>query len=477
MINILLIGLGYHSRRIYYPILLELQAKNKIDKISIVDLEKERCTIKSYLKEKEAKNYKLFLLKEPENEKLSSKTFKILEDASINVSGVIISTEPLAHIVYAKWALKKQLHILMDKPVSTHKGISTDTKKGKQLIADFDSLKRLYLKQKKIKKDLIFAIMAQRRFHKVFMKVRELIREMHKETNCPVTSIQAYHGDGQWRFPTEIIEQNYHPYNQGYGKCSHSGYHFFDMVAWLMRAGEGKGKVPDNFDVFTSCARPPDFVHQFNFDDYRKNFKDFDDVNKYTEKQFINKTKDFGEIDAYNQFSFKKGNKVQTLASINLSHNGFAQRGWCSTLGRDLYKGNGRVRHEQYHISQGPFQAIVFNSYQSKEVNPKIEKNIYKVGGEYHLDVYCFRNTSFNPKWKCVEKYSVKDLITRKMEDKSRGHQEDARRSLVISFINHCDSDKNGIELSDLLDYERSVKMMSGAYQSIASKSLINIKL
>ena len=146
MINILLIGLGYHSRRIYYPILLELQAKNKIDKISIVDLEKERCTIKSYLKEKEAKNYKLFLLKEPENEKLSSKTFKILEDASINVSGVIISTEPLAHIVYAKWALKKQLHILMDKPVSTHKGISTDTKKGKQLIADFDSLKRLYLK-------------------------------------------------------------------------------------------------------------------------------------------------------------------------------------------------------------------------------------------------------------------------------------------------------------------------------------------
>ncbi|PIP61576.1 hypothetical protein COW99_03565 [Candidatus Roizmanbacteria bacterium CG22_combo_CG10-13_8_21_14_all_38_20] len=43
---------------------------------------------------------------------------------------------------------------------------------------------------------------------------------------------------------------------------------------------------------------------------------------------------------------------------------------------KDLYKGNGRLRHESHFIEQGPFQAISFDSYQSKEVNPKLKQGL-----------------------------------------------------------------------------------------------------
>ena len=38
--------------------------------------------------------------------------------------------------------------------------------------------------------------------------VKELIREVFTRTNCPVTSFQLFHCDGQWRMPGEIIDWN-----------------------------------------------------------------------------------------------------------------------------------------------------------------------------------------------------------------------------------------------------------------------------
>jgi predicted dehydrogenase len=474
--NVLLIGLGYHAKRIYFPVLLELQTKRKIEKIFIVDLEKEKNKILEYLKEKKASNYNLYFLKKPENDKLSKKTIDELNRYSIG--GVIISTEPLAHIVYAKWALKRNLSVLMDKPISSEENVAHDILKAKKLIEDFRELEELYEKAKIKNTKICFAIMAQRRFHNVFKALKRAIIEIKEETDCPITSYQSFHGDGQWRFPTEIIDQDYHPYNQGYGKCSHSGYHFFDIASWFLESSYQENKKPDTIETFSRACFPNDFLTQLNYKDYRRLFNDFDENNKYTEKEFLDKTKNFGEIDAFTNFTFKKKNRTITLASINLCHNGFSQRNWVSTNGRDLYKGNGRVRHENYYIAQGPFQSIVFNSYQSKEVDPNLQTDLYTVGGEYHLDAFVFRNNSLNPKWRCVEKYSVKDFVPVVMGDKSRGHQEDARREAIIRFIdNVLYGDTTIREFSDLSEEELSVKMMSGVYQSLITNRIIKQKV
>lgn len=470
MQNIILIGLGYHARRIYFPVLQELQKKKRIDQIFIIDLKSQEKIIKNYLCEKKSTKVESFFLGTPSNNKLSKDLEKnlTLVTKRKKVKGVIISTEPLAHMVYAKWAIKNRLSILMDKPISSHEWIISNEKYGKQLVLDYEKLVKIYKEARKDNPQMVFVIMAQRRFHEVFKKIRNAVEEVYRYTNCPITSIQSFHGDGQWRFPTEIIEQTAHPYNQGYGKCSHSGYHFFDIVSWLIEAG---GKKPNEMEVVSSFLTPNDFIKQYTFDDYRRNFKDFDKYNKYSEKEFSNKAKNFGEIDSFNDFMFKKNGSVMTLASINLCHNGFSQRNWPTTEGRDLYKGNGRVRHESHYILQGPFQAISYISYQSKEVDPNLQKNLFSVGGEYHVDVHVFRNSNFNHKWKCVDNFRAKDLIKMKMKHKSRGHQEDARREAILGFVENLETGSREIaEQSDLMQYERSVKMMSIVYRSMARR-------
>lgn len=483
MKNLLLFGLGYHARRIYYPVLLELQAKGKIDKIYIVDLKKQEKVINDYLKEKKASNYDLFLLDNTDNNYISDSTNKHLDKIVSKIGGVIIATDPESHIIYAKWALKNEKSILMDKPVSSEYNISTDIKQAKKLIEDYLDLKKEYLEARKKNNKIIFSVLAQRRFHNMFGMMKEAIEEVKKKTNCPITSYQSFHGDGQWLMPSEIVDRSYHGYNHGYGKCSHSGYHFLDIASWFLNASYVDTKKPDNFDTFSNAMFPKDFLEQITFDDYRDLFEDFDEVNKYTEKELASKWCNYGEIDAFNNFTFKRDNDVMTLASINLCHNNFTKRSWMQPNNKDLYKGNGRVRHESYYISQGPFQSIIFESYQAKEVNPNLTKNVYKLGGEFHLNVFIFRNTSFNPKWKCVQKYTVKDFVPPVMKDKSRGHQEDARRQAILKFVNNIiNNDTRISEISDLLQEETSVKMMSGIYQSLANKKagknpLINIPI
>lgn len=472
-INILLIGLGPHAKRIYYPICERDGKAYGIRLVYAVDLEEKRADITKYLAEKKDKLTQVYFIQPRDRtyENLSpiveEKLNKIVRSHSIK--GVIIATEPKAHKMYAIWALKRGLSVLMDKPLSVHENISTDPLISQKLVADYQELKSIYLASKRKHKRVLFSLMAQRRWHPAFIKIKSLITEVFEETDCPVTSIQAFHADGQWRLPSEIIDIDYHGYNQGFGKCSHSGYHFFDIVSWLLEAGESKQKSINNVDIFTNFLRPNDFLHQINLKDYQSIFPDFKTRNKHAEKELRRLFKDYAEIDAFSSFAFKHNDSIQTLASINLAHNSFSQRGWLSLAGKDLYKGNGRLRHESHFLEQGPFQAISFISYQSKEVDPSKTQSLYEVGGEYHLDIHVFRNNSLFPKWKTYEKISIKDLNHKFMKGKSRGHQEDARRQAVLEFFRFLNGESI-IPVSDLLDHERSTRLMSGVYQSAANR-------
>src|SRR3989344_9586843 len=116
-------------------------------------------------------------------------------DALVNkfdIQGVAISTEPTAHKVYAEWALRKRLHILMDKPISARKAISVDRSQAMGLIDDYNELLDLY-KLHQVDKPTIFSINVQRRYEYGFDKVRELISETTKKFNIPVTSMQIMH--------------------------------------------------------------------------------------------------------------------------------------------------------------------------------------------------------------------------------------------------------------------------------------------
>lgn len=472
-INILLIGLGPHAKRIYYPICKRDGKTYNIQLVYAVDLEEKRTDITRFLADKNDTSTQAYFIS-PQDRTYDKLSFAVENRLNqiikqFNIRGVIISTEPRVHKMYALWALDKGLSVLMDKPISIHRSISTDPQIPQKLVADYHELKSAYLVSKRKYKQVLCSLMAQRRWHPAFIKIKSLIAEVFEKTNCPVTSIQTFHADGQWRLPSEIVDIDYHGYNQGFGKCSHSGYHFFDIVTWLLEAGESKKKSVNNVDTFTNFLRPSDFLHQINLKNYQSIFPDFKTRNKHAEKELRRLFKDYAEIDAFSSFAFKHNDSIQTLASINLAHNSFSQRGWFSVTGKDLYKGNGRLRQESHFIEQGPFQAISLISYQSKEVDPTETQGLYDVGGEFHLDIHVFRNSRLFPKWKTYEKISIKDLNNKSMTDKSRGHQEDARRQAVLELFKFLNGECV-MPVSDLLDHERSTKLMSGVYQSAANR-------
>ncbi len=471
--NLLLIGFGPHAKRIYYPVCERDGKVYNIQLVYAVDLEEKRSDISKYLAGKHDIKTQAFFIRPQDRtfNKLSTMVKKKLNQIvnQFNIKGVIIATEPRVHKMYAEWALKRGLSVLMDKPLSIHENISTDPQIPQKLITDYQDLKSVYLASRRKDKRVLFSLMAQRRWHPAFIKMKSLIAEVFEKTNCPVTSIQTFHADGQWRLPSEIVDIDYHGYNQGFGKCSHSGYHFFDIVLWLLEAAENKEKSINNVDLITNFLRPADFLHQLNLKDYQKIFPEFHKQNKYSQDSLLKLFENYAEIDAFTSLNFKHGNKTQTLASINLAHNSYSQRGWSSVVGKDLYKGNGRLRHESHFIEQGPFQAISFVSYQSREVDPYKMQGLYEVGGEYNLDIHVFRNSSLFPKWKTYEKISIRDLNNKAMTGKSRGHQEDARRQAIIEFFKFLNGDKI-TPTSDLLDHKRSTELMAGIYQSAANQ-------
>lgn len=82
--------------------------------------------------------------------------------------------------------------------------------------------------------DKAFIVNAQRRFLPQFQIVQDLVNEISSKYGMPITSMQSTHSDGQWRLPDEVLKFKYHPL-LGWGKVSHSGYHFIDMASKIVK--------------------------------------------------------------------------------------------------------------------------------------------------------------------------------------------------------------------------------------------------
>lgn len=278
--NTLIIGTGYHARRIYLPFLKE-KVQSLTNLVCGLDIVSQKNVIEAYLQER-GYQMKMYYTDDLEQDCISSELDRMLNDIvdKHKIDSVIIATEPLMHYKYAKWALEHNLHILMDKPVTAEKDVVSDLSKVNKLRTDFLSLAKVY--QIKKKQGIKFSLMAQRRFHPSYVTMEHKIKDVWLRTNCPITSIQICHSDGQWRFPDEIIDQDYHPYNQGYGKLSHSGYHSIDMLNHFVQLTSRNDKKIDNVEIYSSFVNPNDLMCQFNYADYKAIFPNYDQRSKYS---------------------------------------------------------------------------------------------------------------------------------------------------------------------------------------------------
>lgn len=465
IVNVLLIGVGPHARRIYVPALFKFALNLPVRLVAAVDLKSQKGIIDTYLQEQGYELDITYFESFDVTTGIPDNARTILDELvkKFNIQGVIISTEPTSHKVYAEWALGKGLNILMDKPVTVRKAIGVDYVQASKLIDDYDELLELYNTHQSYKPTL-FSINVQRRYDHGFDTVKNLIAETTQKFNVPVTSMQIMHADGSWRFPNEILTQESHGLNSGFGKVSHSGYHLFDMAWQLYKASLVPDKEPDGLGIFSSSFSPTGLDVCMNENDYISYFGDDFERTGLTHQQYLDTVSNYGEMDSFNVIRLMKQGVNICNISVNLLHSSFSRRSW-AVPNADFYKGNGRVKHQQFIIQQGPFQCVQIHNYQSKHEHDVDNYNEFDVGGNNHFDIYVFRNVSMYGEGKAFTKISSQDL--EQQTDRSGLTIENAKYRIIREFIDFMLGNITLHDTKSNIDtHAVPVKILSGVYQS-----------
>jgi len=433
MKNVALIGIGPHAKRIY----LEYFKKHKVNLALVVELDSKKKSTREYLRTHNYNNTKLFTIPDSmkDNEHLSDLLFNQLFAVceTLEITHIMISTEPKAHFMYLEFALKNNIHVLTDKPITVTKNMtsfSSIRKVRDQYYRILDLAKHSKANCK---------VMCQRQYHRGYDEVKKVLRDTVMKYQIPITYIDIFHSDGNWEMPHDLDKEN-HPYKYGYGKLFHSGYHFIDLLSDFIKINDclGNNKKIVRGEVFSKVFTPNDELQCINLDDYKRLFQDQNIPVFYTKNPKM-KFKKYGEKNYHGLFSFyNKQGLTMTTANLNLLHDGVSRRSWIQT--KDFYKNNGRIRHERIDIEVGHLLNIQIHSYQSKEISERTD-NETEVGGLEHFDIYFFKNPLLNDQ--PFKKIHLCDLYSSKEKENIQGFNELSREDFITNFLknNDCKGD------------------------------------
>jgi predicted dehydrogenase len=473
-LKLLLIGCGPHAKRIYLPMLRQLQDRGSVKLELVAELESQR----------EAAMAAVSRWFEVPPELLGAPVFgrprtmpvafrRRLDEAVARhgIEAVIISTAPLAHLQYALWAAEKGLHVLMDKPISTRRNVAIYPDQAEKLFEDY----RLLCAKRR--PDKAFIVNADRRYQPGFRYVFDEIESVARQCGIPVTNMQSSYGDGQWRLPGEILGQDYRSYKVGHGMVSHSGYHTIDVMAQVaQRSFAAAGKRFDAMGVYTSFIRPQGLLRQQRQADYRRVFgeaylasgalSDSDLAERYGQERL-------GEVDASSLVTlYERGEPVANLG-MSVMHNSFSRRSWV-VPNPDLYKGNGRAQHEMHSIQQGPCQNIQIHSYHDGGRHDVSTNDDLELGGNNHFDIYIFRNSDLlggEP----LRVVRSRDLMVAHAFDSTRPVLDQVKQRALEEFVRIARSEQAlATTQSDLASHALGVRLMSLVYRSgIARREIV----
>ena len=321
---LVLVGLGPHSKRIYMHYFKKYDIVPKL----IIELYSKKAEVEEYLNAYQVKTVTYYIDDQlKDNNSLSVEAQSQLKEIlkREKITHAIISTEPKAHFSYIRFFLENGIHTLTDKPITSPERVSLEPQMAKKIEYDFNLLVNLC---ESSKKNVTCQVQCQRRWHKGYQFIRDLMEEYILSYRIPITSIEVYHCDGMWNMPDEFLFRENHPYKYGYGKLFHSGYHFIDLACWLINLNNLlPSKRADNVELYSSVVRPDDFLEVIS----KENYQDLFHTNKFDD--IFNNKKDYhldeyGEIDYHGLLQFKRGDHPITTCTLNLVQNGYSRRSW-----------------------------------------------------------------------------------------------------------------------------------------------------
>lgn len=462
---LMLAGVGPHARRFYLPAIATLGPRYGVRLVAAMELESGRDSAARALAENglEAEIHTVGRF-ETEMPADAKRSLDAIADR-LRPSALIVATDPLSHRPYVLWAMRRGMDVLLDKPITTRRGAVSDPVAAQGIEMDFNEILTAWYEARR-QRPVVVSVCAHRRYHPGIEEAIRIVREVCEKTGCPVTDIHAHHADGQWRLPEEIRTQDHHSYHSGHGKASHSGHHFFDCIYRFYQAGTVSGKSSDSMRVYASFVQPHGLLRQLTRADYERLFSpDYLPTCPHSDEELDRQFRDFGEVDLNAAITFLSDGVAMGQASLNLLHNSFSRRGWLYPPA-DLYKGNGRVKHEHHRVHVGPFLAVAIHSYQAKSDHDASDDADLRPGGNNHFEIQIFRNTRMIG-GKEVEVIHLDQLAG---FDRSRLYIEQVKEGVVDEFFRYLAGKLTEQELrSPLWDHAIPVRMLSAVYESHAN--------
>ncbi|GAA2405264.1 hypothetical protein GCM10010191_11350 [Actinomadura vinacea] len=464
MRRIVLVGLGPHARRIYYPMLERASERYDIELSLVVELSDQRRVVEDYLAGRSLQPKAVVYLPDGNRDGagLHPDFLDAVESAGApNLWGLLIACEPRARKMYTEWALERGLHTLLDKPVTAFDLRAASPESALGLVDDFYDLRDAARRS-----GANCLVQTQRRAHLGYQTVRDYLRDFLHTFGVPITYVDVYHADGMWNMPEEFFGRENHPYKYGYGKIMHSGYHLIDTVTWLTSLNdELPPTAPDRLEICTRRQRPYDFLSQVGRRHYETFFGAGDSVAPYFSPESMAELREFGETDVFMLGQFRRGDAVMTTVSLNLLQTSFSRRSWFQ-LPADTYRGNGRVRHERLTVQVGHLLNVQLHTYQSTHIASEARNRPPLPGDFDHIDVHFYRNSALvggAP----FERFDVTDDIARKgnRDRDYLGQFESAREELLTDFL--AEDDRRAA----LAGHELPIKIVASAYYAMRSAS------
>lgn len=418
--RLLLVGAGHHAERIYLPLLAELEQHSEIEVVGVIELLPLGERVAQLLSSHHLTAARLTLL-EParaQDEAYVVETLRALQ-ARTPFDAMLVACDPRQRAGYFAFACAAKVAVFVDKPVFARDGLASDGAQAQEYV------RQLYALEAQARAAGIrIVVQSQRREHVGYRFVRQTLADCMARFGVPLTSLQIHHADGMWVLPDEW-ERDYHPYKFGFGKLFHSGYHFIDLMAVLLRFTLRQYRV-SRIEVAAKATFPTDSLAVWTGHPLLPADK---------QQAPAMDRSHHGEHDVFALLDFKNEEHTVCVAELSLLQNSLSDRDPRAVV-KNPYKGTGRVRHERVDLRLGSLLNLQVHSYQSRSTR---EPAGAEPGAVDHFELLLFRNPHFFSA-PAFERLTLKDLEPAA----AAAHNEYARGALLKRFLR---GDETGSEL------------------------------
>ena len=336
-------GLGPHAQACQYAYLEHYHRKGLQIRL-LVELQDKQKDVENFLQNREFQPQEIVGLPTTDRTQatIHPQLLTKLEKIKSEIDGLIMCAEPKAHKKYILWALKNNIDVLTDKPLTAPLTAAEDA--SETIWQDY-----VEIKQAAANSRASVCLMTNKRVHPAYQSLYNCVQKFQKQYPIPITHIDISEGGGIWNFPQEYDKEN-HPYKYGYGVLLHTGFHYIDLLLYYQQLNHKIGFAEDQINTHAFATTPYDITQQLTQPLYEKLFPK---QNFSVDFMGLEKYKSYGAIDVISSWQFVRDNVVITQAGLSMLQNTLSAREERLTPANP-YSGSGRLTQLSVRIFAGP---------------------------------------------------------------------------------------------------------------------------